>query len=137
MPTTRRIFLSMVSDEFRPYRELLTEDLERAGVEVDTQEKWGTLGDTTLGKLDTHLHACPAVIHVVGSALGHVPPAAAVKALLERHPGLIAHFSQHIDFSPELLAGFSYTQWEAYLAVFHQCPLHLYRPADGAPREPG
>ena len=137
MPTPRRIFLSMVSDEFRACRALLTQDLERAGVDVATQEKWGTLGATTLAKLDTYLQACDAVIHVLGDALGHLPPAAAVDALLARYPGFVAHFSQHIGFGAKLLAGVSYTQWEAYLALFHQRPLHLYRPAAGAPREPG
>ena len=83
----RRLFLSLVSDEFRSYRELLTKDLERGRVDVATQEKWGTLGLTTLEKLDTFIEKCDAVIHVVGDGLGHVPPTAAVDALLARHPG--------------------------------------------------
>ncbi|MBX7206997.1 MAG: hypothetical protein K1X78_01690 [Verrucomicrobiaceae bacterium] len=39
----RRLFLSMVSDEFRSCRELLARDLERSRVEVTTQEKFDLL----------------------------------------------------------------------------------------------
>ena len=29
----------------------------------------------------------------------------------------------------------SYTQWEAYLALYHGKRIHIYRPAEGAPRD--
>ena len=129
MPATRRIFLSMVSDEFLSCRKLLTEDLERAGVVVATQEKWGVVNGSTLDKLDTHLQTCDAVVHLVGNALGHVPPPASVDALLARHPGLLAHFNPDIGLTRARLAACSYTQWEAYLTLFHGRGLYLYRPA--------
>ncbi|MCA9066051.1 MAG: ATP-binding protein [Planctomycetaceae bacterium] len=132
---TRRIFLSMVSDEFRSYRELLTNDLERGSVEVSTQEKWGTLGSTTLDKLDKHLQKCDAIIHVVGDGLGHIPPAAAIDALLQKHSGFLPSLQEYCKLSREQLGQCSYTQIEAYLAVFHKVRLHIYRPDQTAPRE--
>jgi len=104
MPPTRTIFLSMVSGEFRSYRELLTSDLERCQVHVETQEKWGTVGHTTLGKLDQFLKTCGAVVHVVGDALGFVPPKAAVDDLLDKlHPDFVAKMSKHTDISRVVL----------------------------------
>lgn len=137
MPPSQRIFLSLVSTEFRSYRELLAKDIERTGVEVSTQEKWGTVGTTTLEKLDTHLAKCDAVIHVVGDGLGFAPPAAAVDALLAKHEDFLATLAKHTDLTRDLLLSCSYTQWEAYLAIFHKVRLHIYRPEPSAPREPG
>ena len=39
--TKQRIFLSMVSDEFRSYCELLMKDMESGQADVSTEEKWG------------------------------------------------------------------------------------------------
>jgi len=128
MPNNRRLFLSMVSDEFRSHRELLAKDIKRSGVEVCTQENFANLGATTLEKLDSYLRNCHAVIHIVGDGLGHVPPAAAVDALLVRHPGFLAALAAYTPVTRELLGQCSYTQWEAYLAVFHQVRVHIYRP---------
>jgi hypothetical protein len=137
MPESRRLFLSMVSDEFRGHRALLAKDIKRSGVEVCTQEDFANLGETTLQKLDTYLAQCHAIIHVVGDGVGHIPPAAAVDALLQRHPDFLAALAQYTGITRAQLALCSYTQWEAYLAVFHKVRLHIYRPAPGAPREPG
>ena len=119
----RTIFLSMVSGEFRSYRELLTNDLQRCQVAVETQEQWGTLGLTTLEKLDHFIQKLKpdagAVVHVVGDRLGYVPGKAAVDALLARHPGFLPYMSEHTGLSREQLAECSYTQWEALLALFH------------------
>ncbi|MCB1236220.1 MAG: hypothetical protein KDM91_14210, partial [Verrucomicrobiae bacterium] len=132
----RRLFLSMVSDEFRSYRELLCSDLERGRVDITTQEKFANLGATTLEKLDDYMEKCDAVIHLVGDGLGHVPPAAAVDALLDRHRDFLETLAKHTGLTREILGTCSYTQWEAYLAIFHHVRLHIYRPNPKAPREP-
>ena len=133
------IFLSLVSGEFRSYRELLAGDLERCRVLVETQEKWGTLGDTTLDKLDVLIGELKgnngAVIHVVGDSLGFVPPAAAVDLLLEKHSKLLPKLTEYTGITRQQLAECSYTQWEAYLAVFHKVRLHIYRADKDADRE--
>jgi hypothetical protein len=134
--STRRLFLSMVSDEFRGCRQLLTRDLERGQVDVATQEKWGTLGLTTLEKIDHFITDCSAVIHLVGDGLGQVPPAEAIDRLLALHPDFLAVLGPSTGLTRELLGGCSYTQFEAYLAVYHKRRLHIYRPDASAPREP-
>lgn len=95
------------------------------------------VGRTTLEKLDTHLAKCDAVIHVIGDGLGYVPPESAVGALLARHPEFLPRLNETTGIIREQLGQCSYTQWEAYLAVFHGVRLHIYRPDDGAPRENG
>jgi hypothetical protein len=131
------LFLSMVSGEFRSYRELLTKDLERGQVVVSTQEKWGTLGGTTLEKLDHHLSLCSAVIHLVGDGIGVIPPEAAIDGLLQRRPDFLTKLAPGTGLTRELLARCSYTQFEAYLSVYHGRRLHIYRPDPKAPRDPG
>jgi hypothetical protein len=64
-----KIFLSTVSDEFRPYRDQLRTDLTRHNVEVKVQEDFIDLGSDTLDKLDVYIAHCDAVVHLVG----HIP----------------------------------------------------------------
>src|SRR5262245_23177199 len=61
-----RIFLSMVSDEFREYRDQLRHDLTRHNVEVKVQEDFKDTGTVTLDKLDAFITYCDAVVHLVG-----------------------------------------------------------------------
>jgi tetratricopeptide (TPR) repeat protein len=131
-----RVFLSMVSTEFRSCRESISKYLERGQVDVSTQEKWGTLGFTTLDKLDSHLQKCDAVIHVIGDGLGALPSEESVKELLARYEDLAAMVEPTHGRAATLL-GFSYTQWEAYLARYHGRRLHIYRPDQNAQRDPG
>lgn len=131
----QRLFLSAVSSEFESYRRLLTGDLKRGRVDVTTQEGFGTLGETTLEKVDAYLKDCAAVIHIVGDGLGNVPPNAAVDALLTRHPDFLTQLNVYTGITREQLGQCSYTQWEAYLAIFHKVRIHIYRPGPEAPRD--
>jgi hypothetical protein len=78
---------------------------------------------------------CDAVIHLVGDMTGTVAKHASVEIIAERYPDLA-------DRIPELKAAFdgvldiSYTQWEAYLAIYHKKELLVAVPARTAPREP-
>ncbi|MGE0144728.1 MAG: NB-ARC domain-containing protein [Planctomycetota bacterium] len=128
MISRRRIFLSMVSSEFRDHRELLAQDLERAQIEVATQERWGVLGSTTLDKIDTFLQQCDAVIHVIGNETGASPTTVSVQQLLSKHQRLAHWLTQQLGLAERALIGISYTQWEAYLALFHGVPLYIYLP---------
>lgn len=133
----------MVSDEFRSCRQLLAKDLERGQVEVATQEKWGTLGSTTLEKLDHFLSKCDAVIHVVGDGIGYIPPPDPIDQLLAKHPDFLESLHERAGMTRELLGQCSYTQFQAYLAIYYhkkdpqKCRLHIYRPDPSARREPG
>jgi hypothetical protein len=130
-----KIFLSTVSDEFRRYRDLLRSDLTRRNVEVKVQDDFKDLGGETLDKLDVYIAHCDAVVHLVGDMAGTYPGKRGSSALLAKHPDLPTKL-------PPLSAalnggvGVSYTQWEAWLALYHGKLLLIARAAETAEREP-
>lgn len=130
MTSNKKLFLSAVSSEFIAYRNLLASDLKRPSLDVAVQEDFIVTGGSTLDKLDSYIRQCHAVIHLIGRAAGGVPAEPAVTALLARYPDFatrLAPLAQHLS-KPQ--PGFSYTQWEAYLALYHQRPLFVYSAAD-------
>ncbi len=126
----KKLFLSAVSSEFESYRKLLAGDLKRPTLDVAVQEDFGVTGRSTLQKLDDYIRACDGVVHLIGKATGAVPEAIAVRDLLARYPD----FARRVPSLAPALAqpdpGFSYTQWEACLALYHQRPVFIYRPTD-------
>ncbi len=131
---SRRLFLSCVSHEFRSYRDVLAANLSQPGVELRRQEDFVNTGRTTLEKLNDYIRTCDAVIHLVGSCTGTFPEPAEVSALLPKLPGFGELFGlkdQRQD------PGLSYTQWEAWLALYYEKPLALYKAASNAERELG
>lgn len=134
--TDLKLFLSAVSDEFRTYRTEIRDTLSRSrNISVKIQEDFGAVGVGTLAKLDTYIRDCTAVVHLIGDMTGCVPPALAIRALLERHPDLPERLN--CDESALLLqdSAISYTQWEAYLAIYHGKRLFIAEPTADAPRE--
>jgi hypothetical protein len=143
----RRIFLSAVSNEFESHRRLLAHDLKRPNVDVKEQEEIAKSvgGGTTLEKLDDYIRDCDAVIHLIGDATGDIAEPASGQAILRRYPDLrerlVGMVKHEAKSDPERVlvtdpTALSYTQWEAYLAIYHRKPLHIYRPAPDAPRDP-
>ncbi|HLH91129.1 MAG TPA: DUF4062 domain-containing protein [Xanthobacteraceae bacterium] len=130
-----RIFLSAVSDEFRDYRALLRSDLTRHNVEVKVQEDFKEYGHSTLEKLDLYIDECDAVIHLVGDLPGWEVPAAALKSLLARYPDIVEKLPPLKPVFAEG-RGLSYTQAEAWLALYHDKTLLIARAGSGAPRGP-
>ena len=112
------VFLSTVSDEFRLYRDRLRGDLTRHNVEVKVQEDFKGLGHDTLHKLDVYIAHCDAVVHLVGDMTGSAPDATEQTALLRAHPDLPVALP---PLTEALSRGdpVSYTQWEAWLALYH------------------
>jgi tetratricopeptide (TPR) repeat protein len=117
-----RIFISTVSNEFKTCREQLALDLRFPDVDVQTQEQNITqlaAGQTILIKLDDYIAQCDAVIHLIGqqtSTDGSPASKAAVDDLLGRHadlPGVVG-------LGEAELRTLSYTQWEAWLALYHR-----------------
>src|SRR5262249_36400986 len=110
------IFLSAVSGEFRGYRAQMREDLIRAGnFGIKIQEEFDVVGEGTLLGLDERIKGCDAVVHLIGDMAGFIPPPVAVKALVGRYPDL----HKKLGFEGDTLSAISYTQWEAYLAIYH------------------
>jgi hypothetical protein len=62
-----QLFISTVSTEFKGYRDLLRDFLQRHNVTVQVQEDFIAGGLPTLDKLDTYIKQCDAVIHLVGA----------------------------------------------------------------------
>jgi tetratricopeptide (TPR) repeat protein len=130
MPPNKKIFLSIVSSEFMSYRVLLSSDLKRPNLDVAVQEDFAVLGRTTLEKLDEYIRQCDAVIHLIGKATGGVPEEPAIAALLATYADFSVRLPPLAEYLRKPQPGFSYTQWEAYLAIYHVRPLFVYRPTD-------
>jgi hypothetical protein len=129
------VLISTVSDEFRPYRDLLRADLERHNVHVKVQEDFKNLGGDTLDKLDVYIAHCDAVVHLVGDMTGTPADAREQAALLAKYPDL----AKELPPLGEALkdgAAISYTQWEAWLALYHGKLLLIAKAADDAERGP-
>jgi hypothetical protein len=129
------VFLSTVSDEFRAYRDQLRGDLTRPNVEVEVQEDFKDLGGVTLDKLDVYIKACDAVVHLVGDMTGADAKEFSTKAILDKYPDL----PEKLPPLGNALAkgiGISYTQWEAWLALYHGKALLIAKADDAAPRGP-
>jgi hypothetical protein len=130
VPGNKKLFLSAVSREFRACRELLTGDLKRPLLDVAVQEDFIVTGGSTLEKLDDYIRACDGIIHLVGKATGHAAEESAVAALLRKYPDFATRLPPLAPALSKPQPGFSYTQWEAYLALYHRRPLFVYRPTD-------
>ena len=129
------VFLSTVSDEFRQYRDQLKGDLTRHNVAVKVQEDFKDLGGDTLDKLDTYIASCDAVVHLVGDMTGSAPRDMEQQALIREHPDL----AQRLPPLGEALrngVAVSYTQWEAWLALYHRKLLLIARARKTARRGP-
>ena len=119
-----KIFLSTVSDEFRAYRDALRTDLTRHNVEVKVQEDFKDLGGDTLDKLDVYIAHCDAVVHLVGDMTGSAPGELELRALHKKYPDLTDKLP---PLGEALQNGISvsYTQWEAWLALYHDKRLFI------------
>ena len=133
MPMSVRVFLSIVSDEFRPYRDQLRIDLTRPNVEVKVQEDFKDLGGDTLDKLDVYIAHCDAVVHLIGDMNGAEPGGREQRALLAKYPDLPDQLPPLGD-ALEQGFGISYTQWEAWLALYHGKLLLTAKAEDAAIR---
>ncbi len=130
-----RIFLSTVSDEFRDYRDVLRHDFTRHNVEVKVQEDFKDLGTVTLDKLDVYIANCDAVVHLVGDMTGADARPESTRSMLAKYPDLPDRLPPLRQPLADGVA-ISYTQWEAWLAVYHGKLLVIAKADDAAPRGP-
>ena len=129
------IFLSTVSDEFRSYREALRKALKRPNVDIQVQEDFIATGTETLDKLDGYIARCNAVIHVAGDMTGSWAKPATMQALRAAHSDLAQRMPALKDSLETGNPPLSYTQWEAYLAIYYSKPLVIAVPAPGTARD--
>lgn len=69
-------------------------------------------------------------MHVIGKATGAAPEPLEVKDLLTQYPDFAVKLPALAESVKQPDPGFSYTQWEAYLAIYHKRPVFIYRPND-------
>ena len=131
-----RIFLSTVSSEFRSYRDRLAEKLKRPNLSLHVQEDFIAAGTDTLDKLDDYIRECEAVVHLVGDMTGAMASRSAVAAITERYPDLATRFPPLAETLSTGTPALSYTQWEAFLALYHRKVLIIATPTDKATRDP-
>jgi tetratricopeptide (TPR) repeat protein len=129
------VLLSTVSDEFRAYRDQLVHDLTRHNVAVKVQEDFKDLGGNMLDKLDAYIAHCDAVVHLVGDMCGYSADETQQRALLAKHSDLqtklppLGEALANCTFIP-------YTQWEAWLTLYHGKSLLIAKAKPNAPRGP-
>jgi hypothetical protein len=129
------VFLSTVSDEFRAYRDQLDDDLTRQNVAAKVQEGFKEVGYDTLDKLDTYIANCDAVVHLIGDMCGAAAAEAEQRALLAKYPRLPERFPP-LGQALERGVTVTYTQWEAWLALYHGKRLRIAKAHKDAPRGP-
>lgn len=132
-----KIFLSTVSAEFRSYRDALRHQLDRPNVTVKVQEDFIATGTPTLDMLDQYIHACDVVIHLIGDMSGALAQAPSVTAIRQLYPDFATRLPPVADFVAAGGPAMPYTQWEAWLALYHGKRLIIAVPTAGAERDPG
>ena len=125
-----KLFLSCVSGEFGVYRDALRHALTRPNVEVKIQEDFKALGGDTLRMLEDYIAQCEAVVHFVGEMAGSTPVATNVDDLLKRRTDLPVRLAEK-GMGREALASLTYTQWEAWLAIYFDKKLLIVRAGGG------
>lgn len=115
------IFVSAVTDEFKSYRDALVKWLDAPGIRIETQERFIAVGQSSLVKISDYLQQCNAVVHLVGDRTGAIAKPAEVEILLETHRDL----PYRTGLTAEAMEELSYTQWEAWLAIYHRKPLYI------------
>ncbi|MEM7454761.1 MAG: tetratricopeptide repeat protein [Planctomycetota bacterium] len=129
--STINLFASAASAEFKSYREGLFDFVTRPGVVVKEQRLFIQNGQPILILLDDYIAECNAVIHLLGDRTGNeedhgFPGEENLTALFSRHPTLL----DKLNISEAEAREISYTQWEAYLAIFHGVDLFIATPTE-------
>lgn len=130
-----QIFLSAVTAEFQSYRKAVHKYLERPNLTVKVQEDFIATGVDLLEKLDGYIQHCQVVIHIVGDMTGAMTPASSVEKIKKCYPDLVTRFPMLMTFLEPGGPALSYTQWEAWLALYHNRILIIAVPNDEAQRD--
>ncbi len=116
------VFLSSVTSDFPGFRQLIAEDLRKADAEVRDQEHFRNRGGLLLKLLDDYIRECRVVIHLVGAKAGHIAKPDEVAYIRTTYPDFLPRFSALEPHVSQL----SYTQWEAWLALYHRRDLFVW-----------
>ena len=129
-----RLFISCVSHEFAHYRDALRRDFTRPNLDTKIQEDFIASSGATLSKLDDYIRQCDAVIHICGDMTGSMANDISLQYINDtykdwgkRYPALLPVLNGTEQMS--------YTQWEAWLAIYHCKPLFIAAPTADAKRD--
>ncbi len=125
-----KIFLSCVSSEFKTYRLKLAHHLgalKNNPFEIKVQEDFQQGGYTLLESIADYIRNCDLVIHIIGEASGAQPS-------LEHEQTLLQSINENIESYSH---GWSYTQWEYYLARKFEKKIFVYIALANATRDCG
>ena len=119
-----------------PYYASLNKWLDGPGIRIETQDRFLPFGRTILVKLSEYIHQCDAVVHLVGDRTGNehsggIANPSAVQDLLEAYSDL----PHSLGLDAVTMSGLSYTQWEAWLAIYHKKALFIAVPEASARRD--
>lgn len=131
-----QIFLSTVSAEFETYREALQQYLSARGRTVSIQEDFAASGTPTLDKLDGYVRSSDVVVHLLGDLPGAMAQPRSVEYLRDTYPDFADRFPVLRAYLLPSGLALSYTQWEAWLALYHRKHIIVAEPLPGAPRGP-
>src|SRR5262249_39494839 len=81
------------------------------------------------------IRQCDAVIHLVGDMTGALAQPPSVAAIRQRYPDFEKRIPVLGPFLKSDGPALSYTQWEAWLALYHSRPLIIAVPQEGAHRD--
>jgi hypothetical protein len=137
MNFVRRYFISCASAEFRSYRDALRQHLTTGTADTKVQEDFTNGPRTLLEKLDDYIGKATAVLHLVGKWAGSVAKPAEVRAILARYPDFPSVVPELADCLDPDSCPLTYTQWEAFLAIYHRIPCFIYIADDTSQRETG
>jgi hypothetical protein len=127
-----KIFLSTVSDEFRAYRDQLRSDLTRHNVEVKVQEDFIDLGGARQARC---LYRALRRRGASDRRHDRLRSGRARAGCVARYPDL-ADKLPPLGEAMRIGSGVSYTQWEAWLALYHGKLLFIAKADDSAARGP-
>jgi len=113
----------------------LRHDLERPNVTVKVQEDFIATGTETLDKLDDYIRQCDAVIHLAGDMTGALAQTPSLALIQARYPDLPERLPPLRPCLKPDAVPLSYTQWEAWLALYHNKRLIIAVPEPDAPRD--
>jgi tetratricopeptide (TPR) repeat protein len=95
---------------------------------VREQQDFVQGGGPLVEKLDEYISRCDAVVHLVGEKTGPAAKRAEIDWLLARYPDFLEKFPFLADEMHAAVPAISYTQLEAWLALFHGCDCYIYLP---------
>lgn len=124
-----RSFISAVSDEFASERSEILANFHDRDWELRVQENFFAPGKPILCEISDYIQAADGVIQLIGSQAGNAVVPADIDAVLAKHPDLLTKLAVDRPYLERL----SYTQFEAYLAIFHDRSLWL---APHSPQHP-